>query len=257
MPSIAHENARGGRLPSSFWGRIRHIYKFQHLDCGIYRSAISSDRESFIRMYSPPLVSLRCTAPAVPRLATTVPAASAASPIYLIGVACVRSLHWTLSFALPMPITLYYLSTGLPRRDSLFGNPQNNHRRSACISNPFPGSVLLEAERRYGYVLVQNGVDRLSIFSGWHRSPSNRQDHYTLRGYNAAGWMVVTLEMEAGSGGKVYPYGQREWNCWLRKVRGNQARLQARHFFHLRDHVEDVFAPDYKLQDTPSDRNDM
>ncbi|KAK0185357.1 hypothetical protein F5146DRAFT_1125309 [Armillaria mellea] len=38
MPSIAHENTCGGRLPSIFWGRIRRIYKFQHLDCGIYRS---------------------------------------------------------------------------------------------------------------------------------------------------------------------------------------------------------------------------
>ncbi len=50
--------------------------------------------------------------------------------------------------------------------------------------------------------------------------------------------MVVTLEMEAGNGGKVYAYGRRERSRWLRKVSGNQARLQARHFFHLRDHVE-------------------
>ncbi|PBK91137.1 hypothetical protein ARMGADRAFT_1107053, partial [Armillaria gallica] len=142
-----------------------------------------------------------------------------------------------------MSIAFYYVSPGCPRSDSLFGDPQNNHGRSASVNDPFPGSVLLEAERRYGLVLAQNGVEKLSIFtyfrsSGWHRSPSNPQAHYTLRGYNAAGWMVVTLEMEAGNGGKVYAYGRRERSRWLRKVSGNQARLQARHFFHRRDHVE-------------------
>ena len=62
-----------------------------------------------------------------------------------------------------MSMTYYYLSTGLPQWDSLFGDPQNNHGRSASINDPFPGSVLLEAERRYGSILVQNGVEKLSI----------------------------------------------------------------------------------------------
>ncbi len=62
-----------------------------------------------------------------------------------------------------MSIAFYYVSPGCPKSDSLFGDLQNNHGRSASVNDPFPGSVLLEAERRYGLVLAQNGVEKLSI----------------------------------------------------------------------------------------------
>ncbi|KAK0474035.1 hypothetical protein EDD18DRAFT_1116956, partial [Armillaria luteobubalina] len=109
----------------------------------------------------------------VPRLLTAVPAATA------------------------MSIRYYYLRSGLQRRDPFFGDPQQIYTRSAAKADPFPANVLLEAERRYGARLVQNGVEKLSIFCGWHRSRKNPRYHYTLRGYNAAGWMSFTVEMEA------------------------------------------------------------
>ncbi|KAK0227921.1 hypothetical protein IW262DRAFT_1292836 [Armillaria fumosa] len=105
-------------------------------------------------------------------------------------------------------------------------------------ADPFPGNVLLEAERRYGAQLVQNGVDKLSIFCGWHRSRNNPRYHYTLWGYNAAGWMAFTVEMEAGTQGIDFAYGQLEWNIWLARAGGNLAMLRAKHFFDPADHVE-------------------
>ncbi|KAK0461479.1 hypothetical protein IW261DRAFT_1428575 [Armillaria novae-zelandiae] len=69
--------------------------------------------------------------------------------------------------------------------------------------------VLLEAETRYANVLMRNGIQKLSILvnirnSCWHSSHQNCGKHYTLRGYNREGWMVVTLEMKVGNAGSGY-----------------------------------------------------
>ncbi|KAK0500976.1 hypothetical protein EDD18DRAFT_1101945 [Armillaria luteobubalina] len=75
------------------------------------------------------------------------------------------------------------------------------------------------------------------MFSGWHRSKHRKTYHYTLRGYNGAGWMTITLEMEAGNNDGVFPYGQQHWNYWLAQA-GAQGNLKAKYFFDARDHVE-------------------
>ncbi|KAK0488089.1 hypothetical protein EDD18DRAFT_1110697 [Armillaria luteobubalina] len=160
----------------------------------------------------------------VPRLLTVVPAATVASLIYVDR--CRMSIRY------------YYLRSGLQKRDLFFGDPQQTYTRSASKADPYPANVLLEAERRYGAILAQNGVKNLSIFCGWHQSRKNPQYHYTLQGYNAAGWMSFTVEMEVGNRGREFPYGQPEWNDWLACAGGNPAMLRAKHFFDPADHVE-------------------
>ncbi|KAK0474509.1 hypothetical protein IW261DRAFT_1422817 [Armillaria novae-zelandiae] len=98
------------------------------------------------------------------------------------------------------------------------------------------GAILLEAERWYARVLGKTGVVSLSMFTGWHRSLQNRWYHYTLRGYNTAGWMVVTLEMQARNWGKAFTYGSSSWKAWASKAGGSN--LPARYFFNVGDHKE-------------------
>ncbi|KAK0494268.1 hypothetical protein EDD18DRAFT_1107297 [Armillaria luteobubalina] len=88
----------------------------------------------------------------------------------------------------------YFLHRGLQRMDPFFSNTQQIYR----------SRVLLEVEMRYANVLAWKGVQKLLIFSGWHSSHQNRDMHYTLRGYNREGWMVVMLEMKAGNAGGGY-----------------------------------------------------
>ncbi|KAK0476301.1 hypothetical protein IW261DRAFT_1421615 [Armillaria novae-zelandiae] len=106
--------------------------------------------------------------------------------------------------------------------------------RSQSRLNQFLAKVLLEAERRYGNLLVRENVDKLSIFSGWHTSLLNPRYHYTLRGYNKSGWMSVTIEMEAVNQGLVYTYQRQDWNQWM----VNSGGLRAKHFFQPGDHVQ-------------------
>ncbi|KAK0472831.1 hypothetical protein EDD18DRAFT_1118117, partial [Armillaria luteobubalina] len=120
-----------------------------------------------------------------------------------------------------MSLRLYFLRAGLQARDPFFGNPKQIYVRSASINDDFPAKVLLEAERS----------------SGWHSSLPNPRNHYTLRGYNRAGWMSVTVEMERGNRGSVYTYEARHWNRWLARA-GGQSNLRAKHFFDPVDHVE-------------------
>ncbi|KAK0501963.1 hypothetical protein EDD18DRAFT_1100462 [Armillaria luteobubalina] len=86
-------------------------------------------------------------------------------------------------------------------------------------------------------MFTQLGIEKLSMFSGWHRSKQRKTCHYTLRGYNGAGWMAVTLEMDAGGNDGVFPYRQQHWNVWLAQA-GAQGRLRAKYFFDAGDHVE-------------------
>ncbi|KAK0491864.1 hypothetical protein EDD18DRAFT_1109603 [Armillaria luteobubalina] len=133
----------------------------------------------------------------------------------------------------------YYLRTGLQVRDAFFGNRQRIYTCSASITDWYPGKVLLEAERRYTSELAQHGVDKLSLFCGWHSSLQNQNYHYTLRGYNRRGWMALTLEMEAGNQGQVYAYGRRDWKRWSWKARANGQGKPGRNlFFNTSDHVE-------------------
>ncbi|KAK0499234.1 hypothetical protein EDD18DRAFT_1103653 [Armillaria luteobubalina] len=155
-----------------------------------------------------------------------------------IALACVQASSSTLSCREPMSIRYYYLRSGLQKKDSFFGNCQQTHTRSASKADPFLANVLLEAERRYGARLAQEGIDKLSIFCGWHRSRKNSRYHYTIQGYNAAGWMAFTVEMEVANQGRVFPYGQTEWNDWLARTGGNPAKLRAKDFFEPVDHVE-------------------
>ncbi|KAK0207405.1 hypothetical protein IW262DRAFT_1486784 [Armillaria fumosa] len=129
----------------------------------------------------------------------------------------------------------YFLHRGLQRVDPFFGDTQQMYRRSSSLHDDYPARVLLEAEMRYANVLAWNGVQKLSSLvnirsSGWHSSRQNRDNHYTLRGYNRQGWMVVTLEMKAGNVGEVFEYRHRAHRC----------SLTPRHIFRVREHVESV-----------------
>ncbi|KAK0472822.1 hypothetical protein EDD18DRAFT_1118107 [Armillaria luteobubalina] len=101
-----------------------------------------------------------------------------------------------------MSLHLYFLCAGLQAQDPFFSNPKQIYVHSASINNDFLAKVLLEAERS----------------SGWHSLLPNPCNHYTLWGYNRAGWMSVTVEMECGNRG--------------------QSNLRAKHFFDPADHVE-------------------
>ncbi|KAK0488086.1 hypothetical protein EDD18DRAFT_1110694 [Armillaria luteobubalina] len=118
-----------------------------------------------------------------------------------------------------------------------FGDQNQINTCSASLADEYPAKILLEAERRYGNMFAQLGIEKLSMFSGWHRSKQRKMCHYTLCGYNGAGWMVVTLEMDAGGNDGVFPYGQQHWNVWLAQA-GAQGRLRAKYFFDAGDHVE-------------------
>ncbi|KAK0493274.1 hypothetical protein EDD18DRAFT_1108066 [Armillaria luteobubalina] len=115
----------------------------------------------------------------------------------------------------------YYLHVGLQVRDAFFGNRQQIFTQSASISDPYPGKILLEAEKRFAKILTRHGVEKLSLFCGWHSSIQNCNNHYTLQGYNRRGWMSVTLEMELGNRSPVYTYGHRDWHWWGWKARAN------------------------------------
>ncbi|KAK0468514.1 hypothetical protein IW261DRAFT_1426341 [Armillaria novae-zelandiae] len=115
-----------------------------------------------------------------------------------------------------------------------FGNTKQIYPHSPYLVDEFLAKVLLEVGRRYAGALAHEGVDKLSIFSGWHTSLQNPWYHYTLRGYNRLGWMAVTLEMEAANQGMVFTYNPRDWNRWMLHSGG----LRAKHFFHFGDHVE-------------------
>ncbi|KAK0216359.1 hypothetical protein IW262DRAFT_1464895 [Armillaria fumosa] len=148
-------------------------------------------------------------------------------------------LSTTLSLALFFIVMQYYfLRGGLQRVDPFFSDTQQMYRRSSSLHDDYPVRVLLEVEMRYVNVLTQNGVQKLSIFSGWHSSRQNRDNHYTLRGYNRQGWMVVTLEMKARNAGKVFEYGCRAHRWWLFNARRNRCSLAPRHVFRVREHVE-------------------
>ncbi|KAK0461493.1 hypothetical protein IW261DRAFT_1599464 [Armillaria novae-zelandiae] len=104
---------------------------------------------------------------------------------------------------------------GLQQVDPFFGDTQQMYRHSSSLHDNYPARVLLEAETRYASVLTWNGVRKLSILvnirsSGWHSSRQNHDMHYTLRGYNQEGWMVVMLEMKAGNASDVFAYRARE-----------------------------------------------
>ncbi|KAK0492990.1 hypothetical protein EDD18DRAFT_1357401 [Armillaria luteobubalina] len=114
-----------------------------------------------------------------------------------------------------MALRFYYIRVGLQARDTFFGNTKQIYTRSPSLVGDFPAKVLLEAERRYAGVLSREGVDKLSIFSGWHTSLLNPRYHYTLRGYNTAGWMAVTVEMEASNQGMYFTYDSSDWNRWM------------------------------------------
>ncbi|KAK0497935.1 hypothetical protein EDD18DRAFT_1104436 [Armillaria luteobubalina] len=74
----------------------------------------------------------------------------------------------------------------------------------------------------------------------WHETESKNSlfyEHYTIRGYDHVGWMVVTLEMKAGNAGRWFEYGPHQRRRWLRNAR-NGCPLASKHFFRHREHVE-------------------
>ncbi|KAK0471494.1 hypothetical protein IW261DRAFT_1597278 [Armillaria novae-zelandiae] len=128
----------------------------------------------------------------------------------------------------------FYIRVGLQAKDAFFGDINRIRSRSSNLMDDFPGKILLEAQRRYGKRLARENVDKLSLFSGWHLSSANRRYHYTLRAYNPAGWMAVTIEMEAAYQGKVFTYDAQDWSRWTVHSGG----LRAKHFFQLGHHTE-------------------
>ncbi|KAK0473526.1 hypothetical protein EDD18DRAFT_1117351 [Armillaria luteobubalina] len=131
----------------------------------------------------------------------------------------------------------YFLRISLPHRDWYFGNRSKSYTCSNSLADPFPGRILLQARRKYASKLARARVTRLSIFStGWHRSPHNNQYHYTLRGYNASGWMAITLEMGASGRTKVFTYGHKHWMIWSSNSKGGS--LRTKYFFNSKDHEE-------------------
>ncbi|KAK0471786.1 hypothetical protein IW261DRAFT_1424873 [Armillaria novae-zelandiae] len=120
-----------------------------------------------------------------------------------------------------MSLKLYYLRMGIQARDTFFSNPKQIYPLSSSLADNFPMKVLLEAKQS----------------CGWHSSLQNPRYHYTLRGYNARGWMAITLEMEARNLGQAFPYGHRDWKWWATRA-GGQGKLRAKYFFYAADHVE-------------------
>ncbi|KAK0493672.1 hypothetical protein EDD18DRAFT_1108037 [Armillaria luteobubalina] len=98
---------------------------------------------------------------------------------------------------------------GLQTRDLFFGNQNQINMCSASLGNEYPAKILLEAKRRKMY-------------------------HYTLHGYNGAGWMTITLEMEASNNDGVFPYGQQHWNSWLAQA---GIMLRCGQAFHIIPHL--------------------
>ncbi|KAK0466563.1 hypothetical protein IW261DRAFT_1574470 [Armillaria novae-zelandiae] len=133
-----------------------------------------------------------------------------------------------------MPIKYYYIRAGLQAKDTFFGDIRRIYLRSSSLMDDFPAKILFEAERRYGKKLLGENIDKMSIFSGWHSSSANPRYHYTLRAYNPAGWMAVTIEMETANQGKVYTYYPQDWSWWTVRSGG----VCAKHFFELGDHIE-------------------
>ncbi|KAK0496572.1 hypothetical protein EDD18DRAFT_1353356 [Armillaria luteobubalina] len=131
----------------------------------------------------------------------------------------------------------YYYLQSLQQRDPFFGNTQQIYNHLSSLQDIFPARVLLKAQTRYANILVRNRVEKLSICCGWHRSLEYPDEHYMIQGYDHAGWMVVTLEMKAGNGGRWFEYGPRVRRWWLRNAR-NGHPLMSRHFFRHREHVE-------------------
>ncbi|KAK0502081.1 hypothetical protein EDD18DRAFT_1100574 [Armillaria luteobubalina] len=82
-----------------------------------------------------------------------------------------------------MAIKLYYIRVGLQARDAFFGNMKQIYPCSPNLVDEFPAKVLLEAERR-------------------------------------SGWMAVALEMEAANQGMVYTYHAGDWNRWMARSGG-------------------------------------
>ncbi|KAK0472118.1 hypothetical protein EDD18DRAFT_1118781 [Armillaria luteobubalina] len=119
----------------------------------------------------------------------------------------------------------YFLRVSLPRRDC----------RPIPGENPFAGK-----EEVCEQTCACQGDEAIYIayFSstGWHRSPHNNQYHYTLRGYNASGWMAITLEMGASGRTKVFTYGHKHWMIWSSNSKGGS--LRAKYFFNSKDHEE-------------------
>ncbi|KAK0474488.1 hypothetical protein EDD18DRAFT_1116505 [Armillaria luteobubalina] len=101
----------------------------------------------------------------------------------------------------------YFLRIGLPHWDWFFGNRSKSYTRSNSLADPFPGRILLQARRKYASKLVHARTYFSSM--GWHHSLHNHQYHYTLRGYNALGWMTITLEMGTSGRMKVFTYGPK------------------------------------------------
>ncbi|KAK0482467.1 hypothetical protein IW261DRAFT_1562152 [Armillaria novae-zelandiae] len=133
-----------------------------------------------------------------------------------------------------MTIKYYYIRLGLQAKDTFFGDVKRISPRSSSLSDEFPGKILQEAERRYGCKLLRENVDKMSLFSGWHSSSANHRHHYTLRAYNPAGWMAITIEMEAGNQGKLYTYHAQDWSRWM----AHSGQLRAKHFFQSGDHIK-------------------
>ncbi|KAK0474037.1 hypothetical protein EDD18DRAFT_1116958 [Armillaria luteobubalina] len=128
--------------------------------------------------------------------------------------------HLGRMYGSPFNITMkyYYLRVGLQVRDTFFGNRQQIFTWSASISDPYPGKILLEAEKRFAKILTRHGVEKLSLFCGWHSSIQNHNNHYTF---------------------PVYTYGRWDWRRWGWKAQANgQGKLNAKFFFDRGDHVE-------------------
>ncbi|KAK0505156.1 hypothetical protein EDD18DRAFT_1098551 [Armillaria luteobubalina] len=119
--------------------------------------------------------------------------------------------------SLSVHMRYFYLRSSLPRLDRYFGK---------CSQAQY-------CWRRRGGIHASS--ERLEC-AGWHCSPQNWRYHYTLRGYDTAGWMVLTLEMQAHNRGKVFTYGSSSWKAWASKATGGN--LPARHFFNIGDHKE-------------------
>ncbi|KAK0497096.1 hypothetical protein EDD18DRAFT_1104553 [Armillaria luteobubalina] len=138
--------------------------------------------------------------------------------------------------SLSVHMRYFYFRGNLPGLDRYFSKHSQLNLLSASLADPCPGAILLEAERRYARVLGKTGVVSLSMFVGWHGSPKHRRYHYTLRGFNMVGWMVLTLEMQARNRGKVYTYGSSSWKALMSKA--GSGNLLERHFFDVGDHKE-------------------
>ncbi|KAK0468531.1 hypothetical protein IW261DRAFT_1426358 [Armillaria novae-zelandiae] len=125
----------------------------------------------------------------------------------------------------------FYLRAGsLPHLDRYFGKCSQVNSCSASLANPYPGTILLEAERWYARILGKTGVHWVASLTSKPAVPLHpeRVQYSGVDGSNLG---------DAGAqSGKAFTYRSSSWKAWASKAGGGN--LLVRYFFNVGDHKE-------------------